>query len=271
LAGHIVPDEIKDRYFRRLQRLQNKKEDLFAGQFRQYVLRRRDGSSFPSEFFIVPYELGSEKGFSVFIRDVTEIREAEKQIERSHAELTESYDATLRGWSNALDLRDNETEGHTQRVTDYAMRLAAALDIPEGERIHIYRGALLHDIGKIGIPDRILLKPGPLSPQEWEVMRLHPVHAYNFLSKIPYLQPALDIPHHHHEKWDGSGYPDKLAGAHIPFAARMFALVDVWDALTSDRPYRKAWTAEQARDFIRQQSGIHFDPQIAEVWLALQT
>ncbi len=267
LAAHILPDELKERYFRRLQQLQDEKEALFATQRREYELKRRDGSSFPSEFFLVPYQLGEEKGFSAFIRDVTDIREAERQVARTHQELTESYDATLQGWSTALDLRDNETEGHTQRVTDNALRLAKALGVPEEEQLHIYRGALLHDIGKIGIPDRILLKPGPLDAEEWEVMRMHPVHAYNFLKKIPYLRPALDIPHHHHEKWDGSGYPLGLAGEAIPYAARMFAVVDVWDALTSDRPYRKAWSAQKARAFMSEQRGKHFDPKILDAFL----
>jgi len=267
LAAQILPDELKERYFRPLQQLQDEKEAVFATQRREYELKRRDGSFFPSEFFLVPYQLGEEKGFSAFIRDVTDIREAERQVARTHQELTESYDATLQGWSTALDLRDNETEGHTQRVTDNALRLAKALGTPEEEQLHIYRGALLHDIGKIGIPDRILLKPGPLDAEEWEVMRMHPVHAYNFLKKIPYLRPALDIPHHHHEKWDGSGYPLGLAGEAIPYAARMFAVVDVWDALTSDRPYRKAWSTQKARAFMSEQRGKHFDPNILDIFL----
>jgi PAS domain S-box-containing protein len=269
LASSILPDELKRRYYRRLESLEARQEDLFAGQRREMDLRRRDGSSFPSEFFIVPYELGPERGFSAFIRDVTDIREARRQIEQTHEELTLSYDATLRGWSSALDLRDNETEGHTQRVTSDAMRLAQALGVPEEERIHIYRGALLHDIGKIGVPDRVLLKPGPLNDEEWAIMRQHPVYARNFLNGVPYLRPALQIPYSHHEKWDGSGYPEKMAGETIPYAARMFAVVDVWDALTSDRPYRKAWPAEKARNHLRDQSGTHFDPAIVDVFLTL--
>lgn len=269
LAGYILTDEIKERYYRRLQRIQDAKEDWFARSRREFNLRRRDGSSFPSEMSLIPYQLGKETGYSAFIRDVTEMRQAEEQVQRSHEELTQSYDATLRGWSSALDLRDNETEGHTQRVAENVMLLAAALNVPEEERVHIYRGALLHDIGKIGIPDRILLKPGPLDSEEWEVMKLHPVHAYNFLNKVPYLRPALDIPHHHHEKWDGSGYPTGLREKAIPYSARMFAVIDVWDALTSDRPYRKAWSKEKAREFIREQRSKHFDPDITDVFLTL--
>ncbi|MCW5874728.1 MAG: HD-GYP domain-containing protein [Anaerolineales bacterium] len=267
LANEILPIELKERYYQRLQRMQDAKEEIFALQRRELNLKRRDGSLFPSELFIVPYELGKETGYSAFIRDVTDIREAQNQVQRSHEELAQSYDATLRGWSNVLDLRDNETEGHTQRVAESVMRLAEVLHVPEDERIHIYRGALLHDIGKIGIPDRILLKPGPLNNEEWDVMKLHPTHAYNFLNKIPYLRAALDIPHYHHEKWDGSGYPAGLQGEAIPYAARMFAVVDVWDALTSDRPYRKAWSPQKARAFMSEQRGKHFDPKILDVFL----
>lgn len=269
LAAQILPNELKERYYRRLQRMQDEKEDFFARQRRELALKRRDGSTFPSELFLVPYQLGEETGFSAFIRDMTEIQEAQRQLQRTHEELAQSYDATLRGWSRALDLRDHETEGHTQRVAENAVRLAAALGVPEEERLHIYRGALLHDIGKIGIPDRILLKPGPLAEEEWEVMKMHPLHAYNFLNKIPYLRLALDIPRYHHEKWDGSGYPDGLVGEAIPFAARLFAVADVWDALTADRPYRKAWEVEKAREYIRYQGGKHFDPAIVEAFLNL--
>lgn len=269
LATRILPDGAKARYFQRLQNLEEGKEDLFASQRRELELKRRDGTVFPSEFFLVSYQLGQEKGFSAFIRDVTEIREAQRQIANAHQELSLSYDETLRGWSSALDLRDNETEGHTQRVAENVLLLADALGVAPEEHIHIYRGALLHDIGKIGIPDRILLKPGPLDAEEWEIMKMHPVHAYNFLNKIPYLNPALDIPHYHHEKWDGSGYPDGLAGEQIPYAARLFAIVDVWDALTSSRPYRPAWERSRAREYVHSQSGKHFDPAIAQVFLQL--
>jgi PAS domain S-box-containing protein/putative nucleotidyltransferase with HDIG domain len=190
-------------------------------------------------------------------------------LQRSNIELTMAYDATLEGWSKALELRDQGTEGHNQRVAAMTLRLAKALGINPNEMLHIRRGALLHDIGKMGIPDHILLKPGPLTPEEWIIMRQHPEYAYNLLSQISYLKQALDIPYCHHEKWDGSGYPRGLKGDQIPFTARMFCIVDVWDALLSERPYRQAWTEEQVFSFIREQTGKHFDPEIVETFLKL--
>jgi putative nucleotidyltransferase with HDIG domain len=190
-------------------------------------------------------------------------------LQRSNVELALAYDTTLEGWSCALDLRDKETEGHTQRVTDITLRLARAMGVSDTDLIHVRRGALLHDIGKMGIPDSILLKPGSLTDEEWVIMRRHPVYALELLSPIPYLRPALDIPYCHHEKWDGSGYPRGLKGDQIPLAARIFAVVDVWDALTSDRPYRPAWTKERALGFIREQSGSHFDPTVVEAFMQM--
>jgi PAS domain S-box-containing protein len=192
-----------------------------------------------------------------------------EDLQRSNMDLAVAYDSTLEGWSKAMDLRDRDTEGHTQRVTSLATDLARVLAMPESEVAHFRRGALLHDIGKIGVPDSVLLKPGPLSEEEWTLMRKHPSLAYEMLSRITYLKPALDIPYCHHEKWDGSGYPQGLKGDHIPLAARIFAVVDVWDALTSDRPYRPAWTHEQAEAHIAQQSGIHFDPRVVTAFLAI--
>ena len=161
-----------------------------------------------------------------------------------------------------MDLRDKETEGHTRRVTELTLRLARLMDIPEAELIHSRRGGLLHDIGKLGVPDNILLKEDELTDQEWEKMRKHPQFAFEMLSSIHYLQPALDIPYCHHEKWDGSGYPRCLKGEQIPIAARIFSVVDVWDAITSDRPYRKGWSQDQAQKYIEEQSGKYFDPQV---------
>jgi len=187
-------------------------------------------------------------------------------LQRSNIELTLAYDTTLEGWSRALDLRDRETEGHTQRVTELTLRLARAMGMGDEELVHLRRGALLHDIGKMGIPDSILLKPGPLTEAEWEIMRRHPVYAHDLLSPIAYLHPALDIPYCHHEKWDGTGYPRGLRGEQIPPAARIFAVVDVLDALTSHRPYRPAWPRERALAYIREQAGAHFDPAVVEVF-----
>jgi HD-GYP domain-containing protein (c-di-GMP phosphodiesterase class II) len=189
--------------------------------------------------------------------------------QRSNIELALAYDVTLEGWSRALDLRDKETEGHTQRVTEMTVRLARAMGVGEAELVQIQRGALLHDIGKMGIPDAILLKPGPLTDAEWEIMRRHPVYAYELLSPIAFLKGALDIPYCHHEKWDGTGYPRGLKGEQIPSSARIFAIVDVWDALRSDRPYRAAWGEERVREHIRSLSGTHFDPKVVKAFLGL--
>lgn len=195
--------------------------------------------------------------------------EQRRELDLLHQELLVSYDKTIEGWSNALDLRDEETEGHTLRVTEKTLQLARLSGMSAEQLQHVWRGALLHDVGKLGIPDAILLKPGQLTAEEWQVMRLHPVYAYTWLSKIPYLQPALDIPYCHHEKWDGSGYPRGLKGAEIPLAARLFAVIDVWDALTSDRPYRQAMPGQEAYQFILSQSGKHFDPDVVELFIKL--
>jgi len=191
-------------------------------------------------------------------------------LRRSTIELTLAYDTTIEGWSRALDLREHETERHSQRVTEMTLRLAEAMAMSKAELVHVRRGALLHDIGKVGIPDDILLKPGSLSDEQWKIMRQHPVYAYQLLSPIAYLRPAMDIPYCHHEKWDGTGYPRGLKGEEIPLAARIFAVVDVWDALRSDRPYRKAWSEEQTHEYIREQAGKHFDPQVVEVFLQIR-
>ena len=188
-------------------------------------------------------------------------------IEEAHRQLLVAYEATIEGWSRAMDLRDKETEGHTQRVTEMTLRLGQAMGMSVEQLVHVRRGALLHDMGKLGIPDQILLKTGRLTPEEWEIMRKHPQYAREMLEKIDYLLPALDIPYCHHEKWDGSGYPRGLRGEEIPIAARVFAIVDVWDALTSDRPYRKAMSPAEARKYIISQSGKHFDPLVVEEFL----
>jgi putative nucleotidyltransferase with HDIG domain len=188
-------------------------------------------------------------------------------LQRSTDELEQAYDATIEGWSHALDLRDHETEGHTQRVTEMTVALAREAGLDEAELLQVRWGSLLHDIGKMGIPDRILLKPGPLTDEEWVIMKKHPTFAWEMISPIRYLHTALDIPYCHHEKWDGTGYPRGLRGAQIPIPARIFAVVDVYDALTSDRPYRKAWSKENTLDHIREQSGKHFDPEVVDTFL----
>lgn len=190
-------------------------------------------------------------------------------LKRSNVDLSLAYDTTLEGWSRALDLRDKETEGHTLRVTEVTVLLARGAGVPEDEIVHIRRGSLLHDIGKMGIPDAILHKPGPLTDAEWVVMRRHPELARDLLGAIAYLKPALDIPYCHHEKWDGTGYPRGLKGDQIPLAARIFAVVDVWDALRSDRPYRAGLPEDRVREYLQQQAGHHFDPQIVDVFLNL--
>jgi HD-GYP domain-containing protein (c-di-GMP phosphodiesterase class II) len=190
-------------------------------------------------------------------------------LQRTNLDLTLAYDATIAGWARALDLRDRESEGHTERVTDEAVRLGRALGISEGELVQVRRGALLHDIGNMGVPSNILLKPGPLTEDEWASVRQHPEHAFTLLAPIAYLRPALDVAYSHHEHWDGAGYPRRLRGEAIPLAARLFAVVDVWDALTSDRPYRPAWPREQALEYLRAQAGTQFDPRVVEVFLNL--
>jgi putative two-component system response regulator len=188
------------------------------------------------------------------------------KLQEAHSQLLRAYEATIEGWSRAMDLRDRETEGHSQRVMDLTLRLAMAHGMNSEELVHVRRGALLHDMGKLSVPDSILHKPDKLTDEEWAIMRTHPQLAYNMLYPIEYLHPALDIPYSHHEKWDGSGYPRGLKGDQIPLAARLFAVVDVWDALTSDRPYRRAWTNENALAYIKEQSGKHFDPQIVDLF-----
>jgi HD-GYP domain-containing protein (c-di-GMP phosphodiesterase class II) len=192
-----------------------------------------------------------------------------KNLQLSNRELTLAYDKTIEGWSRALDLRDKETEGHSRRVAEMTIKLASQMNIPQPELINIRRGAILHDIGKVAIPDIILLKAGPLTDEEWITMRRHPQIAIELLTSISHLEPALAIPRSHHEKWNGTGYPDNLAGKNIPLAARLFAVVDVYDALTSDRPYRRAWSQMDAMKYIRDQAGAHFDPHIVSAFIEM--
>jgi putative nucleotidyltransferase with HDIG domain len=199
------------------------------------------------------------------LRELNE--DLERRVRARTEELAEAYDTTLEGWAKALELRDKETEGHSRRVTELTLVLAQALKVPEEELIHIRRGAILHDIGKMAIPDEILRKSGALSETEKEIVSQHPKIAYQLLSRITFLQKALEIPYCHHEQWDGSGYPRGLKGEEIPLAARLFSVVDVWDAIQSDRPYNKPWPRQQAIQYLRNQAGKQFDPHIVDVFL----
>lgn len=247
-----------------------------ASSLAEFQYLRLDGSTVDVEAVSTPILFEGKPAGQVLIRDITGRKRAEQEIYRLHAELTlayertlNAYDATIEGWSRALDYRDHETEGHSRRVTELTLRLARAVGMGEEEMVHVRRGALLHDIGKMAVPDRILLKPGPLDDGEWDLMRRHPAYAHEMLTPIAFLRPALDIPHCHHERWDGTGYPQCLEGERIPLAARLFAVVDVWDALRSDRPYRKAWNQGRVLDHIRGLAGTHFDPQVVRAFLSL--
>jgi HD-GYP domain-containing protein (c-di-GMP phosphodiesterase class II) len=190
-------------------------------------------------------------------------------LNKAISDTTRAYDETIQGWAKALEMRDSETMGHSQRIVELTLLLAKRLGVNGIDLFHIRRGALLHDIGKMGIPDAILHKPGKLTEEEWIIMRKHPVYARDYLFGVSYLAQALEIPYFHHERWDGTGYPQGLKGEAIPLAARIFAVVDVWDALTSQRPYLETWTKEEALAYIQEQSGRHFDPRIVEAFTVL--
>jgi response regulator RpfG family c-di-GMP phosphodiesterase len=189
------------------------------------------------------------------------------EVQKAYQEIKDAYETTLEGWAHALEIRDRETLGHSKRVTELTTRMARRMGFTEDELVHIYRGALLHDIGKLGIPDDILHKPGPLDEHEMNIMRLHPQIAVDLIAPIEYLKPALNIPRYHHEKWDGTGYPHGLVGETIPLEARIYAIIDVFDALTHDRPYRQGMSEKEALEYIKSQAGTHFDPAVLEVFL----
>ncbi|MFZ6027149.1 MAG: PAS domain S-box protein [Chloroflexota bacterium] len=209
------------------------------------------------------------RGIVLTSRNITQRKHSEMALKQAHERLAAAYDDTILGWSRALDLRDKETEGHTLRVTEVMMKLADAFDFSAEMLHHVRRGALLHDIGKMGVPDEILQKPDKLTGIEWEIMRRHPEYAYQMLSDIEYLRPALNIPYFHHERWDGTGYPQGLKGEEIPLEARLFSVVDVWDALSFDRPYRKAWPQEKVIAYLKDQCNKQFDMQVVEVFIEL--
>jgi len=196
-------------------------------------------------------------------------QQLEKKVQERTLELQQAYDETIFSLALAMELRDQETEGHCQRVAEATVLLARKLNLSEAELVQIRRGALLHDIGKIGIPDSILLKHGPLTAEERATMQQHPQYAYEMLKQVDFLRPALDIPRYHHEWWDGTGYCEGLKGEAIPLAARIFAVVDVWDALSFERRYRKAWSPQQVYTHIEERAGTHFDPHITSVFLDL--
>jgi response regulator RpfG family c-di-GMP phosphodiesterase len=192
-----------------------------------------------------------------------------EQLQHSYTELSVAYDGTIAGWARLLELRNIEPEGHAHTVTTLTMDLARQIGVPEQELVHIYRGALLHDIGKLAIADAILFKAGGLSEEEEAIVRTHPVFAYDFLSSIEHLRPAAHIPYYHHEKWDGSGYPRGLKGESIPLAVRIFSVVNVWDTLQREYPGQPAWSEADATAYIRECAGRDFDPQVVEAFLAL--
>lgn len=251
----VIPHEAKKKYDQALLELnRGSKVVLF-----EYMLSREAGD--------VWYEARLVSFFNdqsiMFVRNVTKYKQS------FSVDLTTAYDKTIEGWSRALSLRDHETEDHTHRVTEMTLNLARRMGLPDSELVHVRRGATLHDIGKVVIPDHILFKPGPLTEEEWKVMRRHPLIAVEILESILYLVPALFIPRSHHEKWDGSGYPDGLEKENIPLHARIFAFADVYDALTSNRPYRRAWSQKDALDYICKNSGMHFDPAITPVFVSM--
>lgn len=228
---------------------------------------RNDESLFPAEVAFGSFYSGANPTAQIVIHDISDYKLSEEHSLKTHMELEMSYTATLNGWSRALELRDRETQGHSQRVTDKSVEIALRIGISLEKIIHVRHGALLHDIGKMAIPDAILFKPGPLTTYERHVMEQHPSYAYNLLSSIKYLQPALTIPYSHHEKWNGTGYPQGLKAENIPVEARIFSIIDVWDALTSDRPYRSAWPDEKAREYIWENRSIQFDPDLVNIFL----
>jgi PAS domain S-box-containing protein/putative nucleotidyltransferase with HDIG domain len=242
--------------------------EVWHGEVLNY---RKDGSTYNEEVTITPV-FNNRNEISNFIavkQDITDRKQDEVERARLYDELARAYDATIEGWSRALDLRDRETEGHTQRVTEMALRLSREMGFSDEALVQVRRGALLHDIGKMGIPDAILHKPGPLNDEEWQIMRRHPVYSYELIYPVEFLRPALDIPYYHHERWNGKGYPRQLKGEQIPLAARIFAAVDVWEALGADRPYRKAWPEQKVLEYLRAEAGEHFDPQVITVFLEL--
>ncbi len=231
------------------------------------TFKRKDGTSFFAELAIGAFSESNNPTAQVIVHDITDFRMAEEHSMQIHMDLEMSFTATINGWSRGLELRDRETPGHSARVTDKTIEIALKIGVSIEQIMHVRHGALLHDIGKMAIPDSILFKPGPLSVYERNVMEQHPSFAYNLLHNISYLKPALTIPYSHHEKFDGTGYPQKLKYDEIPIEARIFAIVDTWDSLSSDRPYRTAWPDEKVRQYIADDQGQQFDPSVVDIFL----
>ena len=233
------------------------------------VFRMKDGQTRVGLMSARIIELGDVPHILSVTRDISLRKAAEEKIEDLNQELLTAYDETLAGWSQALNLRDPNTDTHSQRVVDLTLKLGRAVGIPDEELVHVRRGVLLHDIGKMGVPDNILLKPGPLTEQEWAIMHQHPTFAHQMLSAIPFLANAIDIPYCHHERWDGTGYPRRMQGDEIPLAARVFTVIDNYDALLSERTYRPAWDHDEVLAYIQEQAGKVFDPEIARIFLKM--
>jgi PAS domain S-box-containing protein len=266
---YLYPDKsYRDEIFPQAMRIIQQGESVRGYET---TIRARDGqkkiiSWYSRDLFD---DLGHTIGSIAIGLDVTALRGVNEALGRANEALTSAYDQTLEGWSRALDLRDKETEGHSRRVTELTVHLARIAGMSEAELLHVRRGALLHDIGKLGIPDSILQKPDRLTEDEWAQMRKHPEYAYQLLWPIEYLRSAIDIPYCHHEKWDGTGYPRGLKGEAIPLAARLFAVADIWDAIRSDRTYRQGWETEKAIEHIKSLAGTHLDPHAVEYFLSI--
>ncbi len=232
-------------------------------------IMRPDGTRRFVQSAVFPIHTGTRRLMAGIVRDITGLKQAENAAQHAHAELQMAYDETLQGWARTLELRHLETKGHSERVNELTVQLAQVMGMPEEDLVHIRRGALLHDIGKMAIPDYILLKPGPLTDSEWVVMRQHPEYAYDYLKEISFLKPALDIPRYHHERWDGSGYPFGMRAEEIPLAARVFSVIDVWDALGHERVYHPPWPRADIIHYLHDHSGAQFDPRVVEAFLKM--
>jgi len=268
-AAPRIPQEIRAKW-----RLMTGLMGFFLAGYLFFLLLQVSRIDFPLEILTAAVFGGG--GLFVFLvtrltlRALAQIATHEQELQTINAQLVQAYDTTLEGWSHALELRDKETEGHTRRVVRLTVEIAKRFGMRDEQLVQVTRGALLHDIGKMGIADAILMKEGPLTEDEREVMHKHPVYAMEMLSHIAYLQPALEIPYGHHERWDGSGYPQGLRGEEIPLAARIFAVADTWDALVNARRYHEAWPTAKACDHIAAQAGSHFDPAVVKVFLDLK-